>query len=868
MAKDFNGVDHIVFICNGNSCLNKGAEENTNLLRKALKDNSIDDQIHTIKTRCCGQCKSGPIAFVYPEGVWYKEIDFVASEEIVTKHLIQRQLLSEKVLFRKEKLFKRIFKKIFNKFYFCLVISFLVFFLQNSIAQQTNISGEVKDFTTQEPLIGVSVVIKEINISTLTNAKGQFELKGIAPGDYTFQVMLVGYEPHVEKVKIKNEENKQLNIILKQEVLNLAEVVVNANTTRQGESKLDLMAMRLQPIRSAQDLLRTVPGLFIAQHAGGGKAEQIFIRGNDNDHGTDFAIFWDGIPVNMPSHAHGQGYADMHFIIPELVGNASFFKGPYDSRLGDFSISGASFFSSKYKLGGNTLKAEYGMFNSHRYLMMVDVLDRKHLVKKWKDNAYVATDYSYTDGFFQNKLNFKRWNIFGKYNAQLSENTNLSFTASTFTSDWNASGQIPSRAVETGMIDRFGAIDNSEGGITSRTNVVLKSTTLLKNNSSLTNHIYYSKNIFTLFSNFTFFMLDSLNGDAIRQWEQRDLLGLRSSYTRTDSIGNTRLNSEIGITSRTDILLKGRDQVRQREFMRTPASDDIFISNYSFFVDEHWKFYPRWNLNLGLRNDLFYFRLKDKVNEENDGSKWIYRFSPKLNLYYDVSSNVTCFVKSGIGFHTNPIQSVLNREATSSPVPQAYGVDLGSNFKTSKRMIVSLAAWWLRMGSEFKFVADDGSFEDIGDSRKVGVDLSVNWQILNYLWTDIHLNYAKAVLIDAPANENLIPMFPAWNSTGGVTYKLNNGLNGGLRYRYMGPRPAIEDGSVIAKSYFILDVVARYTRTKFEIGLAIENIFNTRWDEAQFYDASRLRNESQPVVDFHYTPGTPLFLKGMLSYFF
>lgn len=725
------------------------------------------------------------------------------------------------------------------------------------------ITGTVTDHLDQHTLPGISIFIIEVNKGLATDKDGQYTFTHLSPGEYTIIFSFTGYTKTIKKITIKNNDTVKLNTSLKADLLNLSEITISASTTKQGENRMDLLAMQLQPVKSAQDLLRAVPGLFIAQHAGGGKAEQILVRGTDNDHGTDFAISFDDIPVNLPTHAHGQGYADMHFMIPEIVGKASFFKGPYDARLGDFSICGAAMFNSLYRLNNNVAKLEYGMYNNQRAMLALNVLDKKHLVKKWDDNAYIATDYMYNDGYFINKMHFKRLNVFTKYNAHISNNTDLTFTASTFNSNWDASGQLPLRAVESGKLDRLGSVDPSEGGSTSRTNINLKTITTFKDNSTFKHQLYYSKNIFELFSNFTFFMNDPVNGDEIRQWENRDLFGYKGAYNRTDN----KLSSEIGLTTRTDLLRGGRDHVKERQLLNTEAIGHAQITNYSFYINENWQFHPKWNLNIGLRNDVFNFDYQDKLAAAYSGQQWVYRFNPKLNLYYDITKNVTLFAKAGSGFHSNYVQAVVSKDATANPVPRSYGADLGTNFKIGHHMLISLTAWWLHVGSEYKFGADDGSYEDIGDARKTGFDASVRYQVTSFLWADVNLNYAHGILIDAPKGQNLLPLQPTWNATGGLTCKLSN-INASLRYRYMGDRPATEDGLVKSKSYFITDAVVRYTRSRFELGIAAENIFNVKWAEAQFYDESRLKDEPAPVFDFHNTPGTPFLLKGSVSCFF
>lgn len=726
----------------------------------------------------------------------------------------------------------------------------------------TQISGTVKDNTDQKNIPGASIVITDNGHGSITNENGEYTLAHISPGEYTLKITSTGYEPLTKKIKVTAAGKNTFSVSLKPNLLNLSEITVSAATTRPGENKMDMLAMQLQPVKSAQDLLRTVPGLFIAQHAGGGKAEQIFVRGTDNDHGTDFAIFFDDIPVNMPTHAHGQGYADMHFMIPEVVGRGSFFKGPYDAALGDFSISGAALFQSLYKLDRNVAKVEYGRYNNQRALVMLQSPD-------WKNqNAYIAADYSYNDGYFVNKLHFKRFNIFGRYNAHLSPSTDLTFTGSGFNSSWDASGQLPLRAINAGKLNRYGSVDPSEGGSTSRVNLSVKTTTKVGANGTFNNMLYYTKNNFSLYSNFTFFMTDTINGDEIRQWEARDLFGYKGTYNRFDSIGHTGLQTEIGLTTRTDLLDRGRDHVKQRVLLNQDAVNAAQITNYSFYIKENWQFHPKWHLQLGLRNDVFDFNYQDKLDNSNNGSKVVYRFNPKLHLYYDVSNNVTLFAKAGTGFHSNFIQAVVSKDVPANPVPTSYGADLGSNFKIGRRALFSLTGWILYVGSEYRFVADDGSFEEIGNARKIGMDASIRYQLSNALWADVNLNYAHGVLTDAPKDANQLPLHPKWNATGGLTYKHPSGLNASLRYRYMGERPATEDGSVKSASYFITDAVLKFTKPRYEIGIYAENLFNTQWAEAQFYDQSRLKGEAEPVYDFHITPGTPLFIKGSLSVYF
>lgn len=871
MEKDLSKIQKTIYLCNGTSCTNKGAEENITALRNALTENNLNDEVHTIRTKCSGFCKKGPIIGIQPENTWYQQMSEEKSVQVVTTHLLQNQFLDNHILytssaeinFNSSLKKKSFFSKLFNLFSF-----FILLFSGFNTSAQSKLSGVISDVNSHLYIPNVSVRIKETGQQIQSDENGVYEFKTIASGTHTLMVSHLGYEVYTTKVVIKENEIKKLTIALSSNCMSLDEIIVSTNANKKNENKLDRLSLQLQPVKSAQDLLRAVPGLFIAQHAGGGKAEQIFVRGTDNDHGTDFNIQMDGIPVNMPSHAHGQGYADMHFMIPETVGSANFYKGPYEAKLGDFSISGAAQFTSKHRLEKNIIKLESGAFNSHRALTMLRLLEQKHLVKKWNDNAYIASEYNYTDGFFENKLNFKRFNIFGKYNAHLSDKTVLSLSGSHFSSTWDASGQLPLRAIQAGWLSRYGSIDNSEGGITSRTNANFIMDTKLNENQSWKNQLYYTRNVFNLYSNFTFFLNDPINGDEILQWEKRDVFGIKSSYSRLDNMGEMALTSEIGLETRTDLLDRGRDHVLRRTLLSNEAINKIAITNYSLYIDETLQFSPKWNIKLGVRNEVFHFDLNDKIAADSSGQKTVYRFNPKAHLNFNASDRVSFFAKWGVGFHSNYSQAAVSKDANANnAVPQSTGADLGLKLKFSKKSIFSLTGWWLDTGSEYRFVSDDGSFENLGESRKFGFDASFTIQFSDYLWADSNINYAYSYLKDAPKNANLVPLHPRWNSNGGLTLKLDNGINASLRYRFMGERPATEDGSVYSKPYTITDLVVRYTRPKYEISLAAENLLNTKWDEAQFYDESQLKNETTPVMDFHNTPGTPFALRGSISYF-
>jgi hypothetical protein len=295
-------------------------------------------------------------------------------------------------------------------------------------------------------------------------------------------------------------------------------------------NKIDI---ELRPLKSSQDVLRMIPGLVTPQHAGGGKAEQIFLRGFDIDHGTDITLSVDGMPVNMVSHAHGQGYADLHFLIPEVINYVNFNKGPSYSNIGDFNTAGFANFHTKNSFDNSTMKLEAGRFDTYRAVGLFNILNRPEK----NHHAYLAGEYLYTNGPFVSQQNFNRINIFGKFSAKIADNKFLSASLSTFNSEWNASGQIPERAISRGLISRFGSLDNTEGGLTDRTNANFSLTKFKDDGSSFKNQFYFSNYNFELYSNFTFYLRDPVNGDQIKQNGKKKYLRVQRSVSKRVALG-------------------------------------------------------------------------------------------------------------------------------------------------------------------------------------------------------------------------------------------------------------------------------------------------------------------------------------------
>ncbi|SFN74963.1 Outer membrane receptor proteins, mostly Fe transport [Bizionia echini] len=737
---------------------------------------------------------------------------------------------------------------------------FIFFLIVSQLVQAQTIKGTVSD---EEGKPIENAYIYNINSTSHAHSlsNGSFIIENNQIGD-SLSLGLLGYEKRTVVVVNEYFQNG-LQVTLNSKTVLLNELVITEQVNAMNSiSRVDL---ETNPVNSSQEILRKVPGLIIGQHAGGGKAEQIFLRGFDIDHGTDISLSVDGMPVNMVSHAHGQGYSDLHFLIPETINNINFGKGPYYANKGDFATAGYVDFNTKDQLNGSEISLSYGQFNSLRTLGMFDLLKNNK-----RSNAYVALEYIEFDGPFESPQNFNRLNLFGKFSTYLKGNDKLSLTVSHFTSRWDASGQIPQRAVDSGLISRFGAIDDTEGGNTSRSNVNVAYDAILKDDLQFKANVFYTKYAFELYSNFTFFLEDPINGDQIKQYENRDIFGFNKAFIKDTKVGSVETKITSGFGLRYDQVndVELSHTLNRSETLDNLALGNVNETNMFGFVNAEFKL-NKFIIAPALRLDYFKFMYNDAlVTDYETLSETKTTVSPKLNFFYNQNNNLQWFLKSGIGFHSNDTRVVV-AQSGEDILPKAYGVDLGAIWKPFPKMVVNTALWYLFLEQEFVYVGDAGIVEPSGQSERYGVDLGLRYQFTDWLYFDTDATITHARSVEEPDGFDYIPLAPDFTLTGGLSVNDLNGFSAGIRYRYIDDRPANEDNSIIAEGYFVTDLNMNYAFNKnFSVGVAIENVFDTEWNETQFATESRLQNEIDPVEEIHFTPGTPFFIKGIVSYKF
>ena len=732
------------------------------------------------------------------------------------------------------------------KKFFLLSISLLSFTISAQI-----IKGNITD-SSGNPIENVYVSNTNSQSHAHTNELGVFNIANSKIDDI-LNIKALGYK------KI-NFTITAITIViaLEDEIFSLDQVVIPSKMNAMNViSKIDLQTT---PVNSSQEILRKVPGLFIGQHAGGGKAEQLFLRGFDIDHGTDIAITVDGMPVNMVSHAHGQGYADLHFVIPQTIEKIDFGKGTYYANKGDFATAGYVSFMTKDKIDNNIISAEVGQFNTFKAIGLFNLLEKSN-----NQNAYIATEYIMTDGAFNSPQNFKRINLFSKYTSIAADKSKFSLNVSHFTSKWDASGQIPQRLIDAGLISRFGAVDDTEGGKTSRSNINVSYLKPINESTFIKSNVFYSRYDFELFSNFTFFLEDPINGDQIHQKESRAIFGINTEWNkkRENSIFQLGFGFRNDATNNTELS----HTTQRYATLNTLKLGDIDQANVFTYFNAEFDF-GKLKINPALRLDYFKFDYQDKLalnykTETENKSK----FSPKLNFIYTQNNNLQVYLKSGYGFHSNDTRVVVANQGKKI-LPTAFGTDLGVIAKPFPKLLINSALWMLNLEEELVYVGDAATVEISGKTKRMGFDFGLRYQVFNYIFFDGDINYTYARSVNEVKGQDYIPLAPDFTTTGGLSISKYKGFSGGFHYRYLKSRPANEDNSLIAKGYTVADLNINYEYKQMIFGFAIENLLNTKWNETQFATESKLKNETQSVEEIHFTPGIPFFAKVKVSYRF
>jgi outer membrane receptor protein involved in Fe transport len=623
----------------------------------------------------------------------------------------------------------------------------------------------------------------------------------------------------------------------------------------------------LQPQGRPAQVLRLIPGFIAVEHSGGaGKADQYFLRGFDADHGTDVAFFNDGMPINLRSHAHGQGYTDLNFIIPETIEGLDVSKGAYLPEYGDFATAGAVNFRTRQLVSEGVVQGAGGQFDTQRYLLMLSPT-------KDKVRTLFAAEGYYTNGPFQHDNRYFRSNLFGKMTTNLSARDELSVTGTFHKAQWNASGEIPLRAVTDGTIDRFGAIDPSEGGKTTRSTARLNYHYDTPSGGQFFANAYGQYYRLDLFTNFTFFLNDPVNGDGIQQSDRRVMYGGDLGYKQRGELAGMPTIGTIGVQSRVDDIHARLGTQTTRNPTGTTTDSDILESSYAPFLKVETQPTSWMRLAGGLRAETFTFDVRNRCETCTDqpaGRKTSSIVLPKMNLILGPWTDTEVFANYGEGYHSNDARSAI--APGSAPLARAKSYEIGVRSKPwgPESVELTATAWALDLKQELVFVGDAGTTEIRGASRRRGVEVAARGQVWGPLYFNGSITYTKAEF----TNGNAIPLAPEITAYGAVILKWPEGLTSQLQATYLGVRPLTEDRSIKAPSWLDFDLTERYqlpvklSHGRMEAFLFVQNLFNTKWEQATFAFESRLRNEAAGVTDIHFVPGNPRMVMGGVAWYF
>ncbi len=622
-----------------------------------------------------------------------------------------------------------------------------------------------------------------------------------------------------------------------------------------------------RPISTVQDILRITPGLVMVQHSGGGKANQYFLRGFDADHGTDVALSIDQVPINLVSHAHGQGYADTNFIIPEVVERVEVTKGTSFADQGDFATAGSVNLVSRQQFDHSSFGVGFGGSPGRGLpgLRLLAVASPK----LESVHATFAAELGQENGPFEHPNTWNKYKLFNKLTVDLSPVSSLSLTHFGYGGDWKGSGQIAARAVEEGLIGRFGSLDPSEGGSTLRHQVALTYRLRPNDKSEFKALAFIGTYAFNLFSNFTQALVDPVNGDEIEQVDRRVFFGAKLSYRVNHQLGAARLSTTVGFDARTDSIFNQLWHTAQRARLEQKRGNDIVETLGGLYLSEDVTLTKWLRFNAGLRADGISYQVSDPLGAVGGGIGSAYQVSPKLNVVVTPLSSTavqwSLFANYGHGFHSNDVRGAFASPQVT-PLTRAIGAELGTRARFFDRFDFAATGWRLSLGNETVWSGDEGTTDVSDPTLRYGLEVETRFDVTPWLAADFDVTFTHSQFSTDGANGGGLALAPQQTWSGGLSarHELGPGTGRvGLRFYGLSDRPANDDGSLVAPGFTQFDVHLGYRYQWFDVALDVENLFNGQFRSAQFATTSRLANE--PAVGSAVPAGFSCGSKGRLT---
>ena len=744
-------------------------------------------------------------------------------------------------------------------------------------AQTSAVAGSVRD-ETGGALRGVTVELRAGSgkpTVAVSDAQGAFRFDNVVPGRYQAFFTLINFASTRRDIAVASAGTARLDAVLhlslsadvtvtgKRTFANLADVAYPAENLvgiAQSASQGAITARQLdaRPIMRAGEVLETVPGVVISQHSGEGKANQYYLRGFNLDHGTDFATTVAGMPVNMPTHAHGQGYSDLNFLIPELVSGVQYSKGPYFADQGDFATAGSANINYASVLDAPVVRVAGGGEGFGRAMVAASP-------SVGAGHVLAAFETEHNNGPWVHPDHYQKVNGVLSYSRGDAVN-GLSVTGMGYRATWHSTDQVPQRAIDQDIISRFGALDPSDGGDTYRYSGTLE-WQRSKNNATTKVVAYGIGYDLNLFSNFTFFLDDPVHGDQFHQADHRFITGAKASYRRLDKWNGREVQNTLGVQVRDDdITTVDLYHTQARQLIGSVRQDAVVETSGAGYAQNEIAWTPWLRTLAGLRLDGYRFHV-DAGDPEHGGSRTAGIVSPKGGAVIGPFNGTELYVNAGLGFHSNDARgSTITRDPGTgdtvdpvTPLVRAKGAEAGVRTVAIPHLQTSLTLWTLSLASELVFSGDAGTTAPSRPSHRYGLELANYYAPWPWLILDGDISWSRARFTESEPVGDYIPGSVATVISGGATLDSLHNAYGSVRLRYFGPRALIEDNGARSKATSLVNAEVGYKIAKhMKLGVDLFNLLNAQDSDIDYYYASRLPGEpADGVNDIHLHPTLP-----------
>ena len=628
-----------------------------------------------------------------------------------------------------------------------------------------------------------------------------------------------------------------------------------------AEGQVGVAEIDARPFLRRGELLEVVPGLIITQHSGDGKANQYFLRGFNLDHGTDFATTVDGMPVNLPSNAHGQGYSDLNFIIPELVQTISYEKGTYHASNGDFSAAGAAQFHLVDTLDQGFVKTEVGQDDYFR-LVAAD---------SFKSPGGAATtaglEYGYYNGPWANPEDADHVTGYLRRTWASGDNA-FALTLIAYHAAWDSTDQVALRAIDEGIISRYGALDPSDGGTSTRANLDFSWVHSGTDGQAQVNlyALYYRLG---LYSDFTYFLVDPIHGDQFSQRDRRGVFGGSGSREWISQVAGAKVTTTVGFQERSDIVNLGLFHTEDRGVINPVDLSSVHEYSGGLFAQCKVQLTDWLRIQAGLRADGARFDVDDS-NPLNSGIRDAAILSPKLNIVFGPWDRTEFYLDAGDGFHSNDARGTVEHVDPQdgspaepvTPLARAEGAEFGVRTALIPGLVSTVSAWGLDLASELTFDGDTGETDPSGPTRRYGIEFSNFYHVTKWLALDGDVSFTHARYLEETNGGLYIANSIGTVVSGGMAINAGEGWFGSLRGRYFGPQPIVETGQVREPSSLTFNGRIGWRSHRWEFALDLLDILNRANDDIAYYYTSRLPGEpAAGVADVHLHPAEPRLVR-------